>query len=204
MVTRSDGHSWAPGHCLEPQPSGRSPLPWPSGPSLWDRGSSSSRSGLGWPRQSLPQDWEWRRQTCWKLWDAWEVPAGRGPRGAPGADSCYHGFWPLCTLPSPQPHPSPLPTSQAALRHSSLGPKTPTTWTWCPRMASLQLAAPTFGLFLATLGLLHTEGPSKACHLQQSQPMDLLDVVGQLWGETMAQRRLKVGTPLQPGRRGSG
>ena len=57
---------------------------------------------------------------------------------------------------------------------------------------SLQLATPTLGLCLATLGLLHTGGPSRACQFQPSQPADLLDLVGQLWRATAAQRMPKA------------
>lgn len=65
-------------------------------------------------------------------------------------------------------------------------------WTGVLGTASLQLATPTLGLCLATLGLLHTGGPSRACQFQPSQPADLLDLVGQLWGATAAQRMPKA------------
>lgn len=75
--------------------------------------------------------------------------------------------------------------------------------------ASLQLATPTLELCLATLGFLHTGGPSRACQFQPTQPADLLDLVGQLWGATAAQRMPNAeagngGGPLPPRRKAGG
>ena len=73
-------------------------------------------------------------------------------------------------------------------------------WTGVLGTASLQLATPTLGLCLATLGLLHTGGPSRACQFQPSQPADLLDLVGAVVGSNRGSEDAQSGGggPLSP------
>lgn len=113
-----------------------------------DGGSGSSRSGLLCPEGASPRT-ENGGGSAGRHVGSSGLPGRSQPAGAPGGHPAQMAepsdSAPSWTPPSPQPHPIPLPTKQAALWPSGLGPKSPATWTGVLGTASLQLAAPPLG-----------------------------------------------------------
>lgn len=59
---------------------------------------------------------------------------------------------------------------------------------WCLGHGQPAASDPNAWALLGDLGFPAHRRPSRACQFQPSQPADLLDLVGQLWGATAAQR----------------
>ena len=101
----------------------------------------------------------------------------------------------------------PLPTAHhpAALRHRGLGPEAPHKVDLVSRaLPACSQQPPPSGSAGRPCESCPQMDPAKPVTSSKASPPDLLASMGAVVRETLAQRMLKVGTPLQPGRRGGG